>query len=248
MRAVVTRSSRSSGASGSASSARANASSASSQEPSAYAARACSRSGLTVVMRLSSCNRFRRGLDRRALQRAGAAGAAKRRRRSRSMLVIAGREQPIRYATPRGDPFSGHERCSRTVTHQPGSVPVPLWHRFVLTWHHICATMALWICVRMSRAFTGSWRPRPRPAARTPARWRNGSPHRSRRPFGSALQDALAAAVEEITCELAPGSVELRLRGRDPEFVVRLPPVDPADSADEEPTPPSAALACGGRA
>ena len=38
-----------------------------------------------------------------------------------------------------------------------------------------------------------------------------------------ALQDALVAAVEEITCELAPGSVELRLRGRDPEFVVTLP-------------------------
>ncbi len=35
-----------------------------------------------------------------------------------------------------------------------------------------------------------------------------------------ALQDALAAAVDEITLELAPGSVELRLRGRDPEFVV----------------------------
>jgi hypothetical protein len=42
-----------------------------------------------------------------------------------------------------------------------------------------------------------------------------------------ALQDALAAAAEEITCELAPGSVELRLRGRDPEFVVTAPPVDP---------------------
>lgn len=39
-----------------------------------------------------------------------------------------------------------------------------------------------------------------------------------------ALQDLLAAAVEEITTELAPGSVELRLRGRDPEFVVTLPP------------------------
>lgn len=44
------------------------------------------------------------------------------------------------------------------------------------------------------------------------------------------LQDALAAAAEEITCELAPGSVELRLRGRGPEFVVTPPPVDsPAD-------------------
>jgi len=39
-----------------------------------------------------------------------------------------------------------------------------------------------------------------------------------------ALQDALAAATEEITCELAPGSVELRLRGRNPEFVVTAPP------------------------
>jgi len=41
-----------------------------------------------------------------------------------------------------------------------------------------------------------------------------------------ALQDMLAAAAEEITCELAPGSVELRLRGRNPEFVVTPPPVD----------------------
>lgn len=39
-----------------------------------------------------------------------------------------------------------------------------------------------------------------------------------------ALQDLLAAAVEEITTELAPGSVELRLRGRNPEFVVTPPP------------------------
>ena len=42
-----------------------------------------------------------------------------------------------------------------------------------------------------------------------------------------ALQDALSAAAEEITTELAPGSVELRLRGRDPEFVVKLPEGDP---------------------
>ena len=41
-----------------------------------------------------------------------------------------------------------------------------------------------------------------------------------------ALQDVLAAAAEEITTELAPGSVELRLRGRNPELVVTLPPVD----------------------
>jgi hypothetical protein len=47
-----------------------------------------------------------------------------------------------------------------------------------------------------------------------------------------ALQDALAAAAEEITTELAPGSVELRLRGRSPEFVVTPPPApDAADAA-----------------
>jgi hypothetical protein len=38
-----------------------------------------------------------------------------------------------------------------------------------------------------------------------------------------SLLDALAAAAQEITCELAPGSVEVRLRGRDPEFVVTIP-------------------------
>jgi hypothetical protein len=38
-----------------------------------------------------------------------------------------------------------------------------------------------------------------------------------------ALQDLFVAAAEEITCELASGSVELRVRGRDPEFVVRQP-------------------------
>ena len=48
------------------------------------------------------------------------------------------------------------------------------------------------------------------------------------------LQDALAAAAEQITCELAPGSVELRLRGRNPEFVVTLPPADgPGDEPPE---------------
>lgn len=34
------------------------------------------------------------------------------------------------------------------------------------------------------------------------------------------LLESLAAATEEISLELAPGAVELRLRGRDPEFVV----------------------------
>ena len=51
-----------------------------------------------------------------------------------------------------------------------------------------------------------------------------------------ALQDALAAAAEEITVELAPGSVELRIRGREPGFVVTLPPADPSmdESSEEE--------------
>jgi HicB family len=44
------------------------------------------------------------------------------------------------------------------------------------------------------------------------------------------LQEVLAAAADEITCELAPGSVELRLRAQGPEFVV-TPPSEQA-SAD----------------
>jgi hypothetical protein len=49
------------------------------------------------------------------------------------------------------------------------------------------------------------------------------------------LLEALGAAAEEITCDLAPGQVELRLRGRDPEFVVTLPPVDPAEEPSAGP-------------
>jgi hypothetical protein len=46
------------------------------------------------------------------------------------------------------------------------------------------------------------------------------------------IQDALAAAAEEITLELAPGSVEVRLRGREPVFVVSLPPAEPSAAED----------------
>ena len=48
-----------------------------------------------------------------------------------------------------------------------------------------------------------------------------------------SLLDALSAAAQEITCDLAPGSVELRLHGRDPEFAVTVPGAEPAgaDSA-----------------
>lgn len=42
-----------------------------------------------------------------------------------------------------------------------------------------------------------------------------------------AILDALSAGAEEITRELAPRSVEVRLRGRDPEFVVSAPPEEP---------------------
>ena len=48
------------------------------------------------------------------------------------------------------------------------------------------------------------------------------------------LLDALSAAAGEITRELAPGSVELRLRGRDPEFVVSPPLAGPLRDAVED--------------
>jgi hypothetical protein len=41
------------------------------------------------------------------------------------------------------------------------------------------------------------------------------------------LLDVLSAAVGEITRDLAPGSVDLRLRGREVEFVVAQPSVEP---------------------
>jgi hypothetical protein len=49
-----------------------------------------------------------------------------------------------------------------------------------------------------------------------------------------ALLEALAAAAEDITTELAPGSVELRLRGREPEFVVMAQSTQTDDGADED--------------
>ncbi|GAA5166007.1 hypothetical protein GCM10023321_56760 [Pseudonocardia eucalypti] len=50
------------------------------------------------------------------------------------------------------------------------------------------------------------------------------------------LLEALSAAADEITRDLAPGSVELRLRGRDPNFVVTAPPAAPIEEpAGDEP-------------
>jgi hypothetical protein len=57
------------------------------------------------------------------------------------------------------------------------------------------------------------------------------------------LLEALSAAADEITRELAPGSVELRLRAGEPDFVVTPAPGDEADQsapADAEPVPPEA--------
>jgi hypothetical protein len=52
------------------------------------------------------------------------------------------------------------------------------------------------------------------------------------------LLDALSAAADEITRELAPGSVELRLRAGVPDFVVTPTPVDePAAPAAAAPPP-----------
>jgi hypothetical protein len=57
------------------------------------------------------------------------------------------------------------------------------------------------------------------------------------------LLDALSAAADEITREVAPGSVDLRLRAGEPEFVVTPTPadetVDPTTDAPA-PAPPEA--------
>jgi hypothetical protein len=52
------------------------------------------------------------------------------------------------------------------------------------------------------------------------------------------LFEALSAAADEITLELAPGSVDLRLRGGEPEFVVTPAPADePLEPATAAPVP-----------
>src|SRR3954470_7435683 len=55
--------------------------------------------------------------------------------------------------------------------------------------------------------------------------------------FRLALLDALSAATDEITRDLAPGSVHLRLRGRERSFAGTLPPADDAPPASQ-PAPP----------
>ncbi len=57
------------------------------------------------------------------------------------------------------------------------------------------------------------------------------------------LMETLSAAADEITRDLAPGSVDVRLRGRDPSFVV-TPPSAPEPPV--APVPPSMPVDDGG--
>ncbi|WP_399095424.1 hypothetical protein ACGH2B_27465 [Streptomyces sp. BBFR2] len=68
-----------------------------------------------------------------------------------------------------------------------------------------------------------------------------------------AMLQVLSAAMDEITRELAPGSVDVRLRGLDPDFVVTPPPAaevaeSAAAPAAPAPAPPPAEGEEGGTA
>jgi hypothetical protein len=54
-----------------------------------------------------------------------------------------------------------------------------------------------------------------------------------------ALMDALSQAAAEITSELPAGSVDVRLRGREPQFVVDVPTMQMAPVAPTPPGPPA---------
>ncbi|MFI7390051.1 MULTISPECIES: hypothetical protein [Streptomyces] len=47
------------------------------------------------------------------------------------------------------------------------------------------------------------------------------------------MLNVLSAAMDEITRELAPGSVDVRLRGLEPDFVVTPPPTDGGGAAEQ---------------
>ncbi|MFF4257572.1 hypothetical protein ACFY1L_40935 [Streptomyces sp. NPDC001663] len=57
------------------------------------------------------------------------------------------------------------------------------------------------------------------------------------------MLNVLSAAMDEITRELAPGSVDVRLRGLDPDFVVTPPPGGGFAEADDAPVEPVSAPA-----
>jgi len=58
-----------------------------------------------------------------------------------------------------------------------------------------------------------------------------------------AILEALSAASGEITRELAPGSVDVRLRGREIDFVVARPDAGPAPAGHTSPSGPVALAA-----
>ncbi len=51
-----------------------------------------------------------------------------------------------------------------------------------------------------------------------------------------ALLNALSGAADEITRDIAPGSVDLRLRGLEPSFVVTMPPPEWSEEPAAAPT------------
>ena len=58
-------------------------------------------------------------------------------------------------------------------------------------------------------------------------------------PVRLALMDALSQAAAEITSELPAGSVDVRLKGREPQFVVDVPTMPMAAQAPVPPAPPA---------
>ena len=58
-----------------------------------------------------------------------------------------------------------------------------------------------------------------------------------------AMFDALSQACAEISRDLSPGSVEVRIAGREPQFVVTSPPRMGPSTEPTRPTPPTAPVA-----
>jgi hypothetical protein len=118
---------------------------------------------------------------------------------------------------------------SRSMTPAAGCRSCGRWHNCGLIWSHSGARMA-----HMDlRPYIDEIHDQLEVAAETGGDAARALAQRLVAPLDAAVRlsllDALAAAAQEITCELAPGSVEVRLRGRDPEFVVTAP-TDPTDN------------------
>ena len=142
----------------------------------------------------------------------------------------------IKWCHPAPFRTSGRFRSSEHLS----PYPTPSWRHQGLQWRHCGAMMASWTSPRMSTPSAANSRWPPKPVATKPASW----PSRLTAPLESATRltmlNVLSAAMDEITRELAPGSVDVRLRGLDPDFVVTLPPTD--DGAPEEPAAPAEPL------